>query len=60
LLKTVVDAGVPVLALPVLTGMFIRRRPDITRRHGRTLLGFRIAALAALSGFINGSAWPAL
>jgi BASS family bile acid:Na+ symporter len=49
------------LVLPVLTGMFTRRRrPDITRRHGRTLLGFSIAALAALLGFINGSAWPAL
>jgi BASS family bile acid:Na+ symporter len=41
------------LVLPVLTGMGIRRRwPDITRRHGRTLLGFSIAALAALLGFI--------
>jgi BASS family bile acid:Na+ symporter len=41
------------LVLPVLTGMGIRRRwPDITRRHGRTLLGFSIAALAALLGFV--------
>jgi BASS family bile acid:Na+ symporter len=41
------------LVLPVLTGMGIRRRwPNITRRHGRTLLGFSIATLAALLGFI--------
>jgi bile acid:Na+ symporter, BASS family len=41
------------LVLPVLTGMGIRRRwPDVTRRHGRTLLGFSVAALAALLGFI--------
>jgi bile acid:Na+ symporter, BASS family len=41
------------LVLPVLTGMGIRRRwPDITRRHGRTLLGVSIATLAALLGFI--------
>jgi bile acid:Na+ symporter, BASS family len=41
------------LVLPVLTGMGIRRRwPDITRRHGRSLLGFSIATLAALLGFI--------
>jgi hypothetical protein len=33
--------------------MGIRRRwPDITRRHGRTLLGFTTATLAALLGFI--------
>src|SRR5262249_43690848 len=32
------------LVLPVLTGMGIRRCwPDITKRHGRTLLGFSIA-----------------
>ncbi len=41
------------LVLPVLAGMGIRRRwPDITRRHGRTLLGLSIAALAALLGFV--------
>lgn len=41
------------LVLPVLIGMGIRRRwPNITKRHGRTLLGFSIAALAALLGFI--------
>jgi len=41
------------LVLPVLAGMGIRRRwPDITKRHGRTLLGFSIAALAALLGFV--------
>ncbi len=41
------------LVLPVLAGMGIRRRwPDTTRRHGRTLLGFSIAALAALLGFV--------
>ena len=41
------------LVVPVLTGMDIRRRwPDITQRHGRTLLGLSIAALAALLGFI--------
>jgi bile acid:Na+ symporter, BASS family len=41
------------LVLPVLTGMGIRRRwPDITKRYRRTLLGFSIATLAALLGFI--------
>jgi bile acid:Na+ symporter, BASS family len=41
------------LVLPVLTGMGIRRRwPGITKRHGRTLLGFSVAALAALLGFV--------
>ena len=41
------------LVLPVLAGMGIRRRwPDITQRHGRTLLGFSIATLAALLGLI--------
>jgi BASS family bile acid:Na+ symporter len=41
------------LVLPVLTGMGIRRCwPDITRRHGHTLLGFNIAALVALLGFV--------
>jgi BASS family bile acid:Na+ symporter len=41
------------LALPVLTGMGIRHRwPDITGRHGRSLLGFSIATLAALLGFV--------
>jgi bile acid:Na+ symporter, BASS family len=41
------------LVLPILTGMSIRRRwPDITRRHGRTLLGLSIATLADLLGFI--------
>lgn len=41
------------LVLPVVTGMGIRRRwPDITRRHGSRLLGFSIAALAALVGFV--------
>jgi BASS family bile acid:Na+ symporter len=41
------------LVLPVLAGMGIRRRwPDIAERHGRTLLGFSIATLAALLGFI--------
>jgi len=41
------------LVLPVLTGMGIRRRwPDITKRHGRSLLGLSITALAALLGFV--------
>ncbi len=41
------------LVLPVLSGMGIRRRwPDLTRRHARTLLGFSVATLAALLGFI--------
>jgi BASS family bile acid:Na+ symporter len=41
------------LVLPVLSGMGIRHRwPDITRRHGRTLLGFSVAVLAALLGII--------
>src|SRR5215472_10133964 len=41
------------LVLPILAGMAIRRRwPDITQRHGRGLLGFSIATLAALLGFI--------
>jgi BASS family bile acid:Na+ symporter len=41
------------LILPILSGMGIRRRwPDITRRHGRVLLGLSIGALAALLGFI--------
>jgi BASS family bile acid:Na+ symporter len=41
------------LVLPVLIGMGIRRRwPDVTKKHGRTLLGFSIAALAVLLGFV--------
>jgi BASS family bile acid:Na+ symporter len=41
------------LILPVLAGMGIRARwPDLARRHGRTLLGFSLATLAALLGFI--------
>jgi BASS family bile acid:Na+ symporter len=37
------------LVLPVLGGMAVRRRwPDITRRHGRTLLGLGVASLTAL------------
>src|SRR5262249_56858391 len=41
------------LVLPVLSGMGIRRRwPDVTKRHARTLLGFSVATLAALLGFI--------
>jgi BASS family bile acid:Na+ symporter len=41
------------LVLPVLIGMGIRRHwADITKRHGRTLLGFSIATLAALLGFV--------
>jgi BASS family bile acid:Na+ symporter len=41
------------LVLPVLGGMGIRRRwPDLTKRHGRILLGFSVAALAALLGFV--------
>jgi bile acid:Na+ symporter, BASS family len=41
------------LVLPVLTGMGIRCRwPGITRRHGRTLMGCSIGALAALLGFV--------
>jgi predicted Na+-dependent transporter len=41
------------LVLPVLAGMGIRRRwPDATKRYRRTLLGFSIATLAALLGFI--------
>jgi bile acid:Na+ symporter, BASS family len=41
------------LVLPVLIGMGIRHRwPAITQNHGRTLLGFSIAALTVLLGFI--------
>jgi BASS family bile acid:Na+ symporter len=41
------------LVLPVLTGMGVRRRwPEITKRHGRSLLGFSIGALATLLGFV--------
>jgi BASS family bile acid:Na+ symporter len=41
------------LVLPVLSGMGIRRRwPDVTKGHARTLLGFSVATLAALLGFI--------
>lgn len=41
------------LVLPVLCGMGIRRRwPEVTKRHARTLLGFSVATLAALLGFI--------
>jgi bile acid:Na+ symporter, BASS family len=41
------------LVLPVLSGMGIRHRwPDVTKRHGRTLLGFSVATLAALLGFV--------
>jgi BASS family bile acid:Na+ symporter len=41
------------LVLPLLTDIGIRRRwPDITKRHGRTLLGFSIATPAALLAFI--------
>jgi bile acid:Na+ symporter, BASS family len=41
------------LVLPVLAGMGIRRRwPDVTKRHRHTLLGFSIATLAALLGFV--------
>jgi BASS family bile acid:Na+ symporter len=43
------------LCLPVLAGMGIRWRwPAITKRHGRTLLGLSIAALAVLLGMIVG------
>jgi bile acid:Na+ symporter, BASS family len=41
------------LMVPVLSGMGIRRSwPDVTKRHARTLLGFSVATLAALLGFI--------
>ncbi len=63
--QTPASTGVPVpygvlagqllllLVLPVLSGMGIRRRwPDVTRRHARTLLGFGVATLATLLGFI--------
>jgi BASS family bile acid:Na+ symporter len=41
------------LVLPILTGMTIRRRwPDVSRRHGRILLGFSFAALVALLAFV--------
>jgi BASS family bile acid:Na+ symporter len=41
------------LVLPVLAGMGIRRRwPALAERHGRSLLAFSIATLAALLGFI--------
>jgi BASS family bile acid:Na+ symporter len=41
------------LIVPVLGGMGIRRRwPDVTKRHGRSLLGFSVASLAALLGLI--------
>jgi BASS family bile acid:Na+ symporter len=37
------------LALPVLSGMAIRRRwPDVTKRHGRKLLGISVASLGVL------------
>jgi bile acid:Na+ symporter, BASS family len=41
------------LVLPALTGMGIQGRwPEVNKHHGRTLLGFSIAALAALLGFV--------
>lgn len=41
------------LILPVLMGMAIRWQwPDITARHGRTMLGISIAAFAALLGVV--------
>jgi hypothetical protein len=41
------------LVLPVLSGMSISRlRPGINQRHGRTLIGLSIVALAGLLGFI--------
>jgi bile acid:Na+ symporter, BASS family len=41
------------LVLPVMIGMGIRHHwPAITQNHGRTLLGFSIAALTVLLGFI--------
>jgi bile acid:Na+ symporter, BASS family len=41
------------LVFPVLAGMSIRHRwPDMTKRHGRTLIGSSIVALAALLGFV--------
>jgi ACR3 family arsenite efflux pump ArsB len=41
------------LDLPVLAGMGVRRRwPDVTKLYQHTLLGFNIATLAALLGFI--------
>jgi bile acid:Na+ symporter, BASS family len=41
------------LVWPILIGMGIRRRwQEVNKRHGRNLLGFSIAALAALLGFV--------
>jgi bile acid:Na+ symporter, BASS family len=41
------------LVLPVLAGMGIRRRwPDVTKRHGRSLLGVSVASLAAPLGLV--------
>jgi bile acid:Na+ symporter, BASS family len=41
------------LLLPVLVGMAVRHRwPEITRRHGRVLLGTSVAALAALLAIV--------
>ncbi len=41
------------LELPVLTGMGIGRRwPGVTERHARALLGFSVATLTVLLGFI--------
>jgi bile acid:Na+ symporter, BASS family len=41
------------LLVPILIGMGIRWRwPEVAKRHGRRLLGFSIACLAALLGFV--------
>lgn len=38
-----------VMVLPVLTGMYVQHcRPEITKRHGRTLMRVSVAALALL------------
>jgi BASS family bile acid:Na+ symporter len=46
------------LILPTLLGLLTRRaRPDFARRHGRALLRFSIAALAALLAFVVATEW---
>ena len=49
-----VPAGQPFLLLVLTfpTGMGTRRRPEITKQYGRTSIGFSLATLAALLGFI--------
>jgi len=49
------------LILPILIGMSARRaRPDLARRHGRTLLGVGIVALTALIALVMVEEWERL